>query len=70
MYVGSILEEHAGKFEQILHAIGDSKNALEVTIDAVVLDVLLLRAGHRKWSTMLENNKSSLRSQGPTIKEL
>ncbi|KAJ1177855.1 hypothetical protein NDU88_003107 [Pleurodeles waltl] len=64
------LHIHTSQFEKVLQAILDTKNSFEAKIDAVTLDVNLLRADHRTLSGRVAETKTEVAEMRPTMKEL
>ena len=66
----TILAAHSKQFECILQAIQDTKSSLESKIDAITLDVGLLRADHRKLVSRVASVETNLSELQPTTRDL
>ena len=66
----TILATHSKQFESILQAIQDTKTSLESKIDAITLDVGLLRADHKKLVTRVATVETELSDLHPATKDL
>ncbi|KAJ1096781.1 hypothetical protein NDU88_001912 [Pleurodeles waltl] len=60
---------HSRRFDGILAAVLDIKNSLEPKIDALQIDVGLMRGDHKKIKERVEIIKSTVASNRPTVKD-
>ncbi|KAJ1180596.1 hypothetical protein NDU88_005817 [Pleurodeles waltl] len=64
------LHNHTSQLERVLQAILDTKTTLETKVDAVTLDVNLLRSDHQALAERVTDTERDVVALTPSVKDL